>query len=56
MKCLMRTWRPEPSQFSQKNHLFYPFVIESLYLSLLCLSEGLFFSPFRDALDLKTIN
>ena len=31
MKCLVLPWRPESCQFSLKNHLFYPFVIESLY-------------------------
>ena len=35
MKCLMLIGRQESCQVSQKNHLFYPFVIQSLYLSLL---------------------
>ena len=41
MKCLVLPWRPQSCQFSHKNHLFYPFVIKSLYLSLLCLSAAL---------------
>ena len=41
MKCLVLIRRPESCQFSHKNHLFYPFVIESLYLSLLRLSAVL---------------
>ena len=32
MKCLRLIGRQESSQLSYKNHLFYPFVIESLYL------------------------
>ena len=40
-EVLMLIGRQESCQFSQKNHLFYPFVIESLYLSLLCLSAAL---------------
>ena len=41
MKCLMLSWRPESVQFSYKNHLSYPFVIESLCLHLHCLSATL---------------
>ena len=41
MKCLRLIGRQESCQFSYKNHLFYPSVIESLYLSLLCLSAAL---------------
>ena len=41
MKCLRLIGRQESCQFSYKNHLFYPFVIESLYLFLLCLSAAL---------------
>ena len=41
MKCWMLVGRQESCQFAHKNHLFYPFVIESLYLSLLCLSAAL---------------
>ena len=41
MKFLMLTWRLESGQLSLKNHLFYSFVIESLCLSLLCLSAAL---------------
>ena len=41
MKCLMLTWRLESGQLSHKSHLLYPFVIESLYLSLLCPSAAL---------------
>ena len=41
MKCLMLIWRQDSCQFSHKNHLFYPFLIESLYLSLLCLFAAL---------------
>ena len=40
MKFLMLIGRQESCQVSHKNHLFYPFVIESLYLSLLCLSAA----------------
>ena len=41
MKCLMLIRRKESCQLSYKNHLLYPFVIESLYLSLLCLFAAL---------------
>ena len=41
MKCLRLIGRQESCQFSYKNRLFYPSVIESLYLSLLCLSAAL---------------
>ena len=41
MKCLMLIGRQESCQVSHKNHLFYPFVIESLYLCLLCLFAAL---------------
>ena len=35
MKFLMLIGRQESCELSHKNHLFYPIVIESLYLSLL---------------------
>ena len=41
MKCLRLIVRQESCQFSYRNNLFYPFVIESLYLYLLCLSPAL---------------
>ena len=41
MKCLRLIGKQESCQVSYKNHLFYPFVIESLYLYLLCLSADL---------------
>ena len=41
MKCLRLIGRQESCQVSYKNHFFYPFVIESLYLNLLCLSAAL---------------
>ena len=43
MKCLRLIGKQESFQFSYKNHLFYSFVIESLYLLiyLLCLSAAL---------------
>ena len=41
MKCLGLIGKQETCQFSYKNHLFYTFVIESLYLYLLCLSAAL---------------
>ena len=41
MKCLRLIGNHESCQFSYKHHLFYPFVIESLYLYLLCLSAAL---------------
>ena len=41
MKCLRLIGRQESCQVSYKNHLFYPFVIGSLYLYLLCLSAAL---------------
>ena len=41
MKCLRLIGNQESCQVSYKNHLFYPFVIESLYLYLLCLSAAL---------------
>ena len=41
MKCLMLIRRQESCQVSHKNHLFYPFLIESLYLSLLLLFAAL---------------
>ena len=41
MKCMVLPWRLESCQPSHKKHLFYPFVIESLYLSLLCVSAAL---------------
>ena len=41
MKCLMLIGRQESCKLSHKNHLFYPIVIESLYLSLLCLFAAL---------------
>ena len=40
MKCLRLIGRQESCQVSCKNHLFYPFVIESFYLYLLCLSAA----------------
>ena len=41
MKCLRLIGKQGSCQFSYKNHLFYPFVIESLYSYLLCLSAAL---------------
>ena len=41
MRCLRLIGRQESCQASYKNYLFYPFVIESLYLNLLCLSLAL---------------
>ena len=41
MKCLRLIRRQQSCQFSLKNHLSYPFVIQSLYLSLLCLFAAL---------------
>ena len=41
MKCLMLIGRQESCQLSGKNHVFYPIVIVSLYLSLLCLFAAL---------------
>ena len=41
MKCLMLFGRQESCQFCHNNDLFYPFVIESLYVSLLCLFAAL---------------
>ena len=41
MKGLRLIGRQESCQFSYKNNVFYPFVIESLYLYLLCLSAAL---------------
>ena len=41
MKCLRLIGKQESCQFSYKNHLFCPFLIESLYLYLLCLSAAL---------------
>ena len=41
MKCLRLIGKQESCQFLYKNHLFYSFVIESLYLYLLCLSAAL---------------
>ena len=41
MKCLVLPWRPGSCRVLHKNHLFYPFVIESFYLCLLCLSAAL---------------
>ena len=41
MKCLRLIGRQESCQLSLKNNLFYHFVIESLYLYLLCLSAAL---------------
>ena len=43
MKCLRLIGRQESCQVSLKNHLFYSFVIESLYLSLLCLFAALLY-------------
>ena len=41
MKYLRLIGRQELCQVSHKNHLFHPIVIESLYLSLLCLFAAL---------------
>ena len=35
------TYLPTSCKVSHKNHLFYPIVFESLYLSLLCLFAAL---------------
>ena len=40
-EVMMLIGRQESCQFSHKNHLFYQFVIESLYLCLLCLFAAL---------------
>ena len=41
MRFLRLIGNHESCQFSYKNHLLYPFQIESLYLYLLCLSASL---------------
>ena len=41
MKCLMLIWRPESCRLSHKNHLFYPIVIEYLYLCLIGKNKSL---------------
>ena len=41
MKCLRLIGRQEACQVSYKHHLFYSFVIQSLYLYLLCLLTAL---------------
>ena len=41
MKCLRLIGRQDSCHFCYKNDLFYQFVIESLYSSLLCLSAAL---------------
>ena len=40
-EVLDANWEARFMPVFTKNHLFYPFVIDSLYLSLLCLSAAL---------------
>ena len=40
-RCFRLIGRQESCRFTHKNHLFYPFVNESMYLSLLCLFAAL---------------
>ena len=48
MKCLRLIGRQESCQFSYKNHLFYSFVIESLYFTCF-----VYLQPLCITLDFK---
>ena len=55
MKCLRLIGNQESCQFSYKNHFLYPFVIESLYLYLLCLSAALLcYTGFQNSLLIRS--
>ena len=56
MKCLRLMGTQQSCQFSYKNHIFYPFVIESLYLYLLSLSAALlYYTEFQDYSLIRSI-